>query len=64
MSHVSETETQTIAEAQTRPNASHHAPGPETEPDPSRGGGRIPTTDLLRRQMAHCGEFTFQALNK
>ncbi|HQZ27948.1 MAG: hypothetical protein KA250_02145 [Verrucomicrobiales bacterium] len=25
---------------------------------------RIPTSDLMRRQMAHCGEYTFQALNK
>jgi len=24
----------------------------------------MPATDLLRRQMAHCGEYTYQALNK
>lgn len=24
----------------------------------------MPSTELLRRQMAHCGEYTFQALNK
>ncbi len=24
----------------------------------------MPAPDLLRRQMAHCGEYTFQALNK
>lgn len=45
-------------------SAAHHAPiavpGSETAAEPSR----IPTTDLLRRQMAHCGEYTFQALNK
>jgi hypothetical protein len=64
MSQASETETQTIAEAQPRPNASHRAPGQASETDPARDGGRILTTDLLRRQMAHCGEFTFQALNK
>lgn len=25
---------------------------------------RMPSIDFLRRQMAHCGEYTFQALNK
>ena len=25
---------------------------------------RMPAPDLLRRQMAHCGEYTYQALNK
>lgn len=25
---------------------------------------RMPATDLIRRQMSHCGEYTFQALNK
>ena len=27
-------------------------------------GSTMPSTDFLRRQMAHCGEYTFQALNK
>lgn len=63
------------ATVQADPAASHHSPrafspleGPARE---AIGGGetdaeatRIPTTDLLRRQMAHCGEYTFQALNK
>lgn len=29
-----------------------------------REPGRMPSFDLLRRQMAHCGEYTYQALNK
>jgi hypothetical protein len=36
--------------------------------DPAEDSGvdhaRMPSLDLLRRQMAHCGEYTFQALNK
>lgn len=65
MSHA--TIPQNTASAPPAPNsqhAAHHTPGaaagPEAAPEPSR----IPATDLLRRQMAHCGEYTFQALNK
>lgn len=64
MSHASETETLPTAAAPPSSQAAHHTPrsAPGTEPSPE--GSRIPTTDLLRRQMAHCGEYTFQALNK
>jgi hypothetical protein len=31
---------------------------------PERSGSTMPSNDFLRRQMAHCGEYTFQALNK
>lgn len=30
----------------------------------SENASRMPAPDLIRRQMAHCGEYTFQALNK
>ncbi len=39
------------------------APAAATTPADS-GSARMPTPDLLRRQMAHCGEYTYQALNK
>lgn len=35
-----------------------------SEPIASSSSGRMPAPDLLRRQMAHCGEYTYQALNK
>lgn len=48
-----------------------HAPSAAPQPrsqtggeQPAPGPSQIPATDLLRRQMAHCGEYTFQALNK
>ena len=31
---------------------------------PKKEAGKGPTFDLLRRQMSHCGEYTYQALNK
>ncbi|NLT71862.1 MAG: hypothetical protein GXX91_14395 [Verrucomicrobiaceae bacterium] len=52
------------------PSSAHHAPQATAAPQQqqatavSQDHGRIPTTDLLRRQMAHCGEYSFQALNK
>lgn len=65
MSHPSsETETQTASAAPSASQAVHHAPRSAPGGDSAPEGGRIPTTDLLRRQMAHCGEYTFQALNK
>ena len=54
----------------TNSSAAHHAPGvgPETGESHGMSGypeqSRIPTTDLLRRHMGNCGEYTFQALNK
>jgi hypothetical protein len=44
--------------------AAHHAPLAGEETEHLVNYSRIPTADLLRRQMAHCGECTFQALNK
>lgn len=44
--------------------AAHHAPRAAEGTENPVEHSRIPTTDLLRRQMAHCGEYTFQALNK
>lgn len=64
MSHASETETQTAEAAPPQSHAAHHTPRPAPGVEPTPEGSRIPTTDLLRRQMAHCGEYTFQALNK
>ena len=55
---------------QTNSSAAHHAPGAGSETRESHGTAgyteqsRIPTTDLLRRHMGNCGEYTFQALNK
>ncbi|MDH4410258.1 MAG: hypothetical protein QE273_11640 [Verrucomicrobiales bacterium] len=45
-------------------HAAHHTPRAATEAEPVIEASRIPTTELLRRQMSHCGEYTFQALNK
>lgn len=45
-------------------SAVHHAPQSAEATESRVEHGRVPTTDLLRRQMAHCGEYTFQALNK
>lgn len=45
-------------------SAVHHAPQAAAGNESPAEHGRTPTTDLLRRQMAHCGEYTFQALNK
>lgn len=42
-------------------SVAHHAPG-KSESDSSTS--KPSTSELLRRQMAHCGEYTFQALNK
>ena len=50
--------------------AAHHAPVTGSETEEAHGAAdyreqsRIPTTDLLRRHMGNCGEYTFQALNK
>jgi hypothetical protein len=44
--------------------AAPHAPRATAGTEPAAEPSRMPTTDLLRRQMAHCGEYTFQALNK
>ncbi len=64
MSHATLHEAPVSAAVPASANAAHHAPAaiPGSEPAPEQG--RIPTTDLLRRQMAHCGEYTYQALNK
>jgi hypothetical protein len=64
MSHASETETPTTAAAPPDSQAAHHTPRPAPGTEPAPEVSRIPTTDLLRRQMAHCAEYTFQALNK
>lgn len=40
------------------------APQAESAQESAPELSRIPTTELLRRQIAHCGEYTFQALNK
>lgn len=65
MSHATiPQETATSAPAPTSSQAAHHAPRTATGSEPSSEPSRIPATDLLRRQMAHCGEYTFQALNK
>jgi len=53
--------------ASTTPPAEGQSPAPETaEATGAAGeaGPKMPASDLLRRQMAHCGEYTFQALNK
>ncbi len=49
---------------QTAPTSAHHTQPAAHHPEQEAQVSRIPTTDLLRRQMAHCGEYTFQALNK
>lgn len=65
MSHATiPQETAPPAPAPTSSQAAHHAPREATSSEPTPEPSRIPTTDLLRRQMAHCGEYTFQALNK
>ncbi|MEQ1840473.1 MAG: hypothetical protein ABL994_08690 [Verrucomicrobiales bacterium] len=50
--------------SQPATTTSHHSPVAEAGGGKTGEHSRIPTTDLLRRQMAHCGEYTFQALNK
>lgn len=50
--------------SQPATTTSHHSPAAEAGGGRPGEASRIPTTDLLRRQMAHCGEYTFQALNK
>ncbi|MEM9283784.1 MAG: hypothetical protein AAGA96_18335 [Verrucomicrobiota bacterium] len=60
-----------VAEA---PATSSDAPdSPENAAEAEKGSSaesgkqessRMPAPDLLRRQMAHCGEYTYQALNK
>lgn len=55
-----------VAEA---PDQAASAPDKETKSaakpdDSSQSTSTGPKFDLLRRQMAHCGEYTFQALNK
>jgi hypothetical protein len=55
---------ETAAPSPTPNQAAHHNPGAAAGPEPGLEPSRIPTTDLLRRQMSHCGEYTFQALNK
>lgn len=64
MSHASATDTPAFAAPPTSSQAAHHAP--VAAPSQESGAEPAPpsTTDLLRRQMAHCGEYTFQALNK
>ena len=64
MSHATATETHATAAPPTSDSAAHHAPVSVTDTGPAAEPSRIPTTELLRRQMAHCGEYTFQALNK
>jgi hypothetical protein len=65
MNHAPETETHPPTDAAPPPSqAAHHAPRQGPEPESAPDAARIPTTDLLRRQMAHCGEYTYQALNK
>lgn len=44
-------------------HAAHHAPSlPKSAA--VQASAASSTTELLRRQMAHCGEYTYQALNK
>jgi len=62
MSHATASETQANASAPISAQVAHHAPGSISDSAPEQS--HIPTTELLRRQMAHCGEYTFQALNK
>jgi hypothetical protein len=65
MSHATiSQETASSAPAPTPHQAAQNAPRSAADPEPTLEPSRIPTTDLLRRQMAHCGEYTFQALNK
>lgn len=65
MSHATIPKNQaTPATSPTPQSSAHHAPQGGTGSEPAPEPSRIPTTDLLRRQMAHCGEYTFQALNK
>jgi hypothetical protein len=64
MSNAIAKQTTPTAESTTPSTAAHHAPVVEDSGGNSEEPARVPTTDLLRRQMAHCGEYTFQALNK
>lgn len=66
MSNFPETDRQTTATAHHSIQESHHANRLVTEatqlPTPEGRLGR--TSELIRRQMVHCGEYTYQALNK
>lgn len=63
-----------IAEKNTAPSSSSTDPSETDEEsveavaEPSSDNGKAPirkiSFDLLNRQIAHCGEYTFQALNK
>lgn len=57
-------QTPPTTDPRTHTTTAHHAPGVVDGVEGAPEQSRIPTTDLLRRQMAHCGEYTFQALNK
>lgn len=66
------TDTDRQAEATQQPRAvAESGADPVATPKPveakqnsGEGKSRLPSQDFLRRQMAHCGEYTFQALNK
>lgn len=64
MSHATAQHPPATAAAPPHPPAAHRPPAAAATSEPAPEQSRIPTTDLLRRQMAHCGEYTFQALNK
>ncbi len=64
MSHASASDTRASAASPTSSQAVHHAPRLGAEHESGTEPARLPAMDLLRRQMAHCGEYTFQALNK
>ncbi len=64
MSHATAHENHASAAAPLPHQAAHHSPRPLAESGVAAEGGLLPSTDLLRRQMAHCGEYTYQALNK
>jgi len=64
MTTTTDEETSAPTDTPSQSTAAHHAPRAAEGNESPVEHSRIPTTDLLRRQMAHCGEYTFQALNK
>ncbi len=64
MSHASAPDINATAASSSSPSASHHAPRVGAAPENGVDASRASSMELLRRQMAHCGEYTYQALNK
>lgn len=64
MSQATVQQPQPTAAAPARPNSAQNAPEASASAGQVQGQSRMPKVELLRRQMAHCGEYTFQALNK